>query len=92
MRIPNFSYRDMAIHSAVDLEKSFQTLCSEARFQVEDCQLKAIRELAKHFDARIQLPNRDVIPTPPALIIKQSSKILRVKYHTASPPRVDSYK
>ena len=43
MKIPNYSTRDMAIHSAADLAKSLQTLRPESPFQVGDAQLKAIR-------------------------------------------------
>ena len=65
MKMPNFSYRDTAIHAATDLENALQTPRPESPFQMGESQLKAIRELAKTFDAEIQLPNRDTLPTPP---------------------------
>ena len=41
MEIPNYSSRDMAVHTAADLEKSLQTLRPETPFQVGDSQLKS---------------------------------------------------
>ena len=52
-------------------------------------QLKAIRELANIFDAETKIPNRDTLPTPPSQLTKKSSKLPRVEYQTAPPPRVD---
>ena len=45
MKIPNFSYRDMAIYNAADMENSLQILWPELTFQVGYSQLKEIREL-----------------------------------------------
>ena len=39
MKIPNYSSRDMAIHSAADLAKALQTPRPESHFQVGDSQL-----------------------------------------------------
>ena len=91
MKIPNYSSRDMAIHAAADLAKSFQTPRSESPFQVGYSQLKAIRELAKIFDAETKIQNRDALTTPPYSLMKKSSKLPRVGYQTAPPPRVDTY-
>ena len=54
----------MAIHVAADLKKSVKTTHPESTIQLGDSQLKEIRELAKTFDATIQLPNMDALPTP----------------------------
>ena len=40
MKMPNFSYRYMAINSATDLEKALQTPRQESHFQVGESQLK----------------------------------------------------
>ena len=60
--MPNYSTRDMAIHAAADLAKALQKPMPESPFQVEDDQLKAIRELSQIFDAEIKIPNRDALP------------------------------
>ena len=44
MKITNYSSRDMAIHSAVDMSKDLQTPRPEPTFKVGGSQLKAIRE------------------------------------------------
>ena len=67
MKMPNYSKRDMAIHAAADLAKAFQTPRPESPFQVEDAQLKAIRELSQIFDAETKIPNKDALPPPPRL-------------------------
>ena len=54
-----------------------------------DSHLKAIRELAKVFDAETKIPNRDALPIPPYPLMKKSTKLPSVEYHTAKPPRVD---
>ena len=64
MKIPNYSTRDMAIHAAADMAKALQTTRPESTFQVEDAQLKAIRELSHIFDAETKIPNRYVPPPP----------------------------
>ena len=51
MKMPNYSSRDMDIHSDADLAKSLKTPSPESPFQVGNVQLKAIRELANIFDA-----------------------------------------
>ena len=51
MKIHNFIFRDMDIHAAIDLAKVLQTTFPESYFQVGGSQLKAIKELAKTFDA-----------------------------------------
>ena len=55
----------MAIHDAVDIEKSLQTPRPESPFQVGYPQFKAKRELANIFDAETKIPNRDALNTPP---------------------------
>ena len=50
MKIPNYSTRDMAVHSASDLSKALQTPRPEPPFQMGDAQLKAIREVSQIFD------------------------------------------
>ena len=67
MKMPNYSTRDMAIHSASDLAKALQTPRPESHFQVGDAQLKAIRGLSQIFYAETKIPNRDALPTPPRL-------------------------
>ena len=54
-----------------------------------DAQLKAIRELAKIFDAETKIPNRDALPTPPDSLMNKRTKIPRVEDQTAPPTRVD---
>ena len=54
----------MAIHAAADLAKFLQTPKPESLFQVEEAQLKSIRELPKIFDAETKTPNKDALPTP----------------------------
>ena len=89
--MPNYSSRDMAIDAAADLAKFFQTPRPESPFQLRDSQLKAKRELAKIFDSKNKIPNKDALPPPPPdLLIKKSTKIPRVKDQTSLPPRVDS--
>ena len=79
----------MAIHNAADMAKTLQIPRPESPFQVGDSQLKVIRELANIFDAETQIPNRDALPIPPALLMKNSSKLPSVEYQTAPPPVVD---
>ena len=67
MKIPNYSSRYMTSHAAVDLAKALQKPRPESPFQLGDSQLKSIRELAKIFDAKTRIPNRDELPTPPRL-------------------------
>ena len=69
----------MSIHAVAYLAKSLQTPCLESHFKVGDFQLASIRGLAEKIDVEIQLPNRDALPTPPAPLIMQSSKLPRVK-------------
>ena len=90
MKMPNFSSRDMAIYDAADLAKALKTPRSDSPFQVGESQLKEIMEYNKKFDAEIQLSNRDALPTPPYSLIKQSSKLPRVKYQIPPPTRVDT--
>ena len=88
----NFSSSDMAIYAAADMAKALQKPFPESPFHVGESQIKYIRGLAKTFDAEIQLPNRDALPTPtPYPLIKQSSKIPKVKYQTAPPPTMVTY-
>ena len=89
MKIPNYSSRDMAIHASADLAKALQTPRPESHFQVENAQLKAIRELSKIFDAENKIPNMDVLPTPPYLLMKMRTKIPRMEDQTSPPPMVD---
>ena len=89
MKIPNYSTRDMAIHAAADLSKSFQTPRPESPFQLGDTQLKAIRELSQIFDAETKIPNRDALPPPPDSLMNKMTKLKRVEDQTAPPPRVD---
>ena len=63
--MPNYSSIYMDIHPDADLSKALQIPRPESPFQVGDAQLKAIRELAKIFDAETKIPNRDEFPTPP---------------------------
>ena len=91
IRIPNYSSRDMAIHVAADLAKALQKPKPESPFQVGESQLKSIRELANIFDAETKIPNRDTLPTPPALPTKNITKVPRVEDQMAPPPRVDPY-
>ena len=67
MKMPSFSSRDMFIHADAYLTKAFQITHPESPFQLGDYQLKAIRDLANCFDAAIQHPNRDALPTPQLL-------------------------
>ena len=87
--MPNYSTRDMAIHAAADLAKSLQTPRPESPFQVGDAQFKAIRELHQIFHAEPKTPNRDAFPTPPDSLMEKTTKLPRVEYQTAPPPRVD---
>ena len=89
LKITNYSLRYMAINDAADLAMVLQTLMTESFFQVGDYQLKAISLLAKIFDAKTQIPNRDVLPTAPSLLIKKISKLPRMEYQTAPSLRVD---
>ena len=82
----------MAIHDDSDLAKALQTPRPESQFQVRYAQHKAIRELANIFDAETKISNRDALPTPPDSIMKKMTKLPRVEYHTAPPPRVDTDK
>ena len=41
------------------------------------------------FDAETKIPNRDALPTPLDSLMNKRTKIPRVKYQTAPPPRVD---
>ena len=63
MKIPNYSSRDMAIHAAADLTKSLQIPRPESPFQVDESQIKEIRELSQIFDAETKITNRDALPT-----------------------------
>ena len=56
---------------------------------MEDSQLKAIRKLARIFDAETKIPNRDALPNPQDSLMKKSTKLPRVKTQTAPPPRMD---
>ena len=89
MKMTNYSSRDMATHAATDLEKSLNTPRPESPFQVGDDQLKAIRELAKIFDAETKISNRDALPTPPDSLMNKKTKITRVEDQTTQTPRVD---
>ena len=91
MKMPSYSSRDMAIRADAYLAKVLQTPTPESPFQVGDSQLKAIRELAKIFDADTKIPNKDALTTPPLSLIKKSAKLPRVEYQTAPPPRVNLY-
>ena len=64
MKIPKYSSKDMAINSAVDLEKALKTPSLESPFQVGDSQLKAIRVLSNIFDEENKIPNSYALPTP----------------------------
>ena len=64
MKIPNYSSRYMAIHSAAILAKYLQTPRPELHYQVGDYQLKSIRELDNIFYAETKTPNRDALPPP----------------------------
>ena len=90
MEIHNHSSRDMAIQFASDLAKALQTPRSESNFQVGYSQLKAIRGLAKLFDAENKIPNRDELPTPPDSLMKNITKLPRAEDQTTPPPRVDT--
>ena len=46
---------------------------------MEDAQLKAIRELAKIFDAETKIPNMDALPTLPDSLMKNMTKLSRVE-------------
>ena len=92
MKMPNYSSIDMAIYAALYLAKALQTPRLESPFQVGDAQLKAIRELANIFDAETKIPNRDALPTPPASLMKKSTKLPRVKEYTDPSPKVDTDK
>ena len=89
MKIPNYSTIDMAIHAAADLAKALHTPRPESPFQVEDAQLKAIRELSQIFYEETKIPNRDTLPTPLDLLMEKRTKLARVEDQTAPPPRVD---
>ena len=89
MKIPNYSLRDMAIHTAADLTKDLKTPRPESPFQVRDYQLKPIRELSQIFNAETQMPNMDTLPTHPDPLTKKSYKLPRVEDQTSPPPRVD---
>ena len=58
---------------------------------MRDCQLKAIRELENIFYSETRIPNRGALRTPPAPLMNKSSKLPRVEYQKAQPPRVDPY-
>ena len=90
--MPNDSTRDMSLHAAADLARDLQTPRPESPFQVGEAQLKAIRGLAQIFNAETKVPNRDALSTPADSLMKKSTKLPRVEYHTAPPPRVDPYK
>ena len=89
MKIPNYSTRDMAIHAATDLAKALKTPRPESPFQVGDAQFKAIRELHQIFHAEPKTTNMDALPTPPESLMEKRTKLPRVEYQTAPPPRVD---
>ena len=69
----------MVIHAAADMAKALQTPSPEPPFQVGDLQLRAIRELAKIFDADTKILNRYALTTPLALITNKSSKLSRME-------------
>ena len=79
----------MAIHADAHLAKALQKTSLESPFQVGDSQIKAIRWLANIFDSETKIPNMDKLPTPLAPLMKKSSKLPKVEYKTAPPPRVD---
>ena len=54
----------MAIHADEDLEKALKTSCSESPIQVGVSQLKEVRELAKHFEAKFNSQTRIYSPPP----------------------------
>ena len=64
MKMPNYSKRDLAIHSAADLAKALQTPKPESPFQVGDAQLKAIRELSQIFMQRLKYQTGMHCPPP----------------------------
>ena len=89
MKMPNYSSREMAINAAAYPAKALQTPRPELPSQVGDTQLKAIRELVNIFDSKTKIPNRNAFPTPPDSLMNKRTKLPRVKYQTAPPPRVD---
>ena len=82
----------MAIYAAVDLTNSSQTPRPESPFQVGDSQLKAIRELAKIFDAETKIPNRDSLPIHLSQKTNNISKLPKVEDQMYPPQRVDPEK
>ena len=70
-------------------QKALQTPRPESLFQVGNSKLKAIRDLAQIFDAETKIQNRDVLHTPPDSLMKNSTKLPRVKDQTVPHPRVD---
>ena len=83
MKIPNYSLKNMAIHTDADLKKNLQTPRPESPFQLRDTKLKTIRELSQICDADTKISNRDTLPTPLSPLLKNRSKIPRVEDHEA---------
>ena len=67
MKMPNYSTRDMAIHSTAYLAEAFLKPGPESPFQMGDAQFKAIGEISQIFDAETKIPNRDSPPPPPQI-------------------------
>ena len=87
MKTPNFSSREMVIHADAYHVKYLKTPFPWSPFQVGYSQLKEISELYKHL---MQKSNSQIgmnYPPTPFPIMKQSSKLPRVKDHTDPPPR-----